>query len=157
VNDRVSCIGALLAGAALLVACASQGPQSGAPGRAAATRVTLNATSLNAGRIGQAFLIPEGATTRVVLQVSGVPNTVSPPVHLYATLHRGTCDSLDPQPAYSLTQRVLADASDNVMLTIRGTVPASLDSLRNDRYALSVRTSPADANMAIFCGNLGAA
>ena len=55
-------------------------------------QVGLAGTSFNAGEIGQATLVPREQVTDVVVKVSGVPNTVTRPVHLYAFIHPGSCD-----------------------------------------------------------------
>jgi hypothetical protein len=148
--------GSLSAVVALLAGCMNQDLQHHAPDRAGIMRVGLVATAINAGETGYAFLIPEDGTTRVVVQVSGVPNWVSRPVHLYPFIHRGTCANLEPQPAYELRDRVLADRLHAGMFTVASAISVSLDVLRSSPYALSVRTSPADGNMAVYCGDLGA-
>lgn len=126
--------------------------------------VPLVATSRNAGEVGRAFLIPRGEVTGVVVEVSGVPPLVaSRPVHLYTFVYSGRCDDLPPKPVYALTDRVLAQSGRTTSLTPAGgpftvsnTAPLALDALRRAGYAIVIRTSPADGDVAIFCGTIDA-
>jgi hypothetical protein len=130
----------------------------------AVVTVPLVAASRNAGEIGRAFLIPRGAQTDVVVEVSGVPPLVTTrPVHLYTFLYDGRCDRLPAKPLHALTDRVLARwgrtagaAAPGGPFTISNTAPLPLEALRRARYAIVIRTSPADANLVLFCGNIDA-
>jgi hypothetical protein len=123
--------------------------------------VSLAATPRNAGEIGRAFLIPRGDVTDVMVEVSGVPPQVtSRPVHLYTFLYDGSCDRLPAKPAHALTGRVLAQSGRTAgggtpvagPFTVANTVALPLDGLRRARYAIVIRTSPADGDVEIFCG-----
>lgn len=150
------CASAVTAVAMLQAGCATQPDASGQPSsRPAVERVGLTATTLNAGEVGHAFLVPREQVTDVIVQVSGVPDDVTAPVHLYATIHQGTCANLG-QPQYRLTPRVLADGVHDSFLTVRNTVAAPLGTLHSGAHALVVRSAPADANMTLFCGDLQA-
>jgi len=126
--------------------------------------VPLAAAPPAAGEIGRAFLIPRGETTNVVVEVSGVaPLFASRPVHLYTFLYDGPCDSLPAQPRYALTDRVLAQSIRTAAITpiggpfrVSNTAPLALDALRRARYAIVIRTSPADGNVELFCGTIDA-
>jgi hypothetical protein len=150
-------IPAALAAAAVLAACAG-GMGDGV------VSVPLDATSRNAGEIGRAFLISRGSETDVVVEVSGVPPLVaSRPVHLYTFFYDGRCDKLPAEPRHALTERVLAQSGRTAGAAPTGgpfkvlnTVPLELDELRRARYAIVIRTSPADGDVEIFCGNIGA-
>lgn len=145
----------LLPAAVLLAACADRSI-------GVAVTVPLVATSRNAGEIGRAFLVPRGEWTDVVVEVSGVPPLVaSRPVHLYTFLYDGRCDHLPIRPAYALTKRVLARqgaaagaVSGGAPFAVANAAPLSLDALRRGRYAVVVRTSPADGDVAIYCGEI---
>jgi hypothetical protein len=123
--------------------------------------VSLAATPRNAGEIGRAFLVPRGEVTDVIVEVSGVPpQATSRPVHLYTFLYDGPCDRLPARPAHALTGRVLAQRGRTVggatpvggLFTVANTAALSLDTLRRARYAIVIRTSPADGDIEIFCG-----
>lgn len=143
---------------ALLTACG--GPSDG-PSREFIA-VPLQATAQAAGEIGRAFLLPEGEGTRVRIEVSGVPPEVtSRPVHLYTLIYEGSCDRLGAQPAYALTERVLAQSPSVGAIapaagpfTVSNTAPIPLEKLRAGEFAIVVKTSPADGNWEIFCGNV---
>jgi hypothetical protein len=126
--------------------------------------VPLITTSRNAGEIGRAFLIPRGVQTDVVVEVSGVsPQIATRPVHLYTFLYDGRCDKLPSKPLHALTDRVLAQSRRAAgatpiggSFTVSNTAPMSIDALRRARYAIVVRTSPANGDIVLFCGNIGA-
>lgn len=144
--------------AALLCTCAGS---ADGPSREVVT-VPLEATTQAAGEIGRAYLLPEGAGTRVQIEVSGVPpQTTTRPVHLYTFIYEGSCDRLGPQPAYALTERVLAQSPSVGAVapaagpfTVSNTAPIALEKLRAGGFAIVVKTSPADGNWEIFCGNV---
>ena len=126
-----------------------------------ALAVKLNATAYNAGRIGHAFLSPDGEVTRLVLMLSGVPPYVGRPIHVYTYIYDGSCTNLPAKPVWSLNERVLANtvtgssgAGNGTMLKIAHTIPAPLEALRAAHYAIALRTAPADGNRLIFCGDI---
>jgi hypothetical protein len=94
--------------------------------------------------------------------VSGVPPQVSTrPVHLYTFIYDGVCGKLGPDPAYSLLERVLASSPSSAGMvplagpfTVSNTAPLPMQKLRDGNYAIVVKTSPADGNREIFCGNV---
>jgi len=124
--------------------------------------IDLIASRTNAGETGKAFLLPRGAATQVRIDVSGSAVPVTAPVQLYMFIYEGRCGSLSAQPKYSLTQVVQASSALNPASLGSGPgpwmlsnpVPAPLAVLRGTPHALVVRTSPADANVDLFCGNL---
>jgi hypothetical protein len=147
---------ALVVAAALLAGCAGTGDTNS---RGIVT-VPLQAARIVAGEIGEAQLIPQGEATDVRIVVSGVPRPLSsPPVHLYTFIHQGKCGDLSAQPAYELLDRVLAQSTGGGRsmggpFTIANTAPVPMARLRSGAYALVVRTSPADGNREIFCGDI---
>jgi hypothetical protein len=128
----------------------------------AVVSVPLVATSRNAGEIGRAFLIPRGAETGVIVEVSGVPpQLTSRPVHLYTFFYDGRCDRLPAKPAHALTDRVLAQPGRTPggtpasgPFTVANTVSMPLAAVRAARYAIVIRTSPAAGDIEIFCGSV---
>ena len=70
--------------------------------------IELAATIYNSGHIGRAFLIPSGDRTIVRIEASGVPDTVTRPIHLYTYIYEGTCVARSKKPAFALTETVLA-------------------------------------------------
>jgi hypothetical protein len=104
--------------------------------------VTLSAQN-GSGETGTATLTKSGEKqTKVVLNVTGAPAGVNQPVHI----HKGTCATLDPKPAYPLSPVV--DGKSET------TVNASLDSLQKDGYAINGHKSAQDVKTYVFCGNV---
>ena len=124
--------------------------------------IDLVASRRNAGETGKAFLLPRGHATQVRIDVSGSAVPVTAPVQLYMLIYEGRCGSLSAQPKYSLTQVVQASSALNPgslgpgpgPWTLLNPAPAPLAVLRATPHALVVRTSPPDANVDLFCGNL---
>ena len=124
--------------------------------------IDLVASRSNAGETGKAFLLPRGDTTQVRIDVSGSAVPVAAPVQLYMFIYEGRCGSLNAHPKYSLTQVVRASSALNPgsmgsgpgPWTLSNPAPLPLAELRGTPHALVVRTSPADANVDLFCGNL---
>jgi hypothetical protein len=140
-----------------LAGCAtSPGQDTAASARPAVRHVTLAATPSNAGEVGHAYLVPQDGHTAVVLKASGTPGWMARPVHLYAYVHEGSCASPSPRPAFALADRVLARRELDGWLTVRNTLPVSLEALERTAHSLVVRSSPADANIPLFCGDLRA-
>src|SRR5215208_5267152 len=83
-----------------------------------------------------------------------------------AHIHVGTCDALDPNPTFPLTDVALApnasgDETDGataipVERSVT-TVDASLEDLRTGGYAINVHQSAEDIATYIACGNLSGA
>jgi hypothetical protein len=97
----------------------------------------------NSGESGTATLTKAGDDkTKVVLEVKGGPSGTPQPVHI----HKGTCDKLDPKPAYPLSP-VINGKSES-------TVNASLDSLEKGGYAINGHKSAQEASTYVFCGKI---
>jgi hypothetical protein len=98
----------------------------------------------NSGETGTATLTKAGDNeTKVVLDVKGAPAGASQPVHI----HKGTCDKLDPKPAYPLSPLVNGKSE--------STIKASLDSLEKGGYAINGHKSAQEVSTYVFCGDIG--
>jgi hypothetical protein len=141
---------------ALLSACAGT---ADSPGRELVT-IQLQPSSEVAGEIGRAFLMPEAEGTRVQIEVTGVPQLTTRPVHLYTFVYVGPCGRLGAQPAYVLFDRVLAQSGSGVValggppFTVSNTAPVPLQQLRAGNFVIVVKTSPADGDREIYCGSV---
>jgi len=62
-------------------------------------------------------------------------------------IHKGTCDKLDPKPAYPLSPVVNGKSET--------TVNASLDSLEKGGYAINGHKSAQEVSTYVFCGPIG--
>ncbi len=103
--------------------------------------VKLEAQS-NSGQNGTATLMPEGDTTRVVIEIPNMPAGVAQPAHI----HLGRCDKLDKAPKWRL-ENVVGGRSVTV-------VPVPLDVILKDRTAINVHKSAAEAQIYVSCGNI---
>ena len=107
-------------------------------------KVTLSPQS-SSGESGTATLTRSGeGKTGVVLNVTGAPSGVSQPVHI----HKGTCEKLDPKPAFPLSPVVNGKSET--------TVSASLDNLQKEGYAINGHKSAQEISTYVFCGNIAA-
>lgn len=98
----------------------------------------------NSGESGTATLTKAGdKQTKVVLDVKGAASGASQPVHI----HKGTCDKLDPKPAYPLSPLVNGKSET--------TVNASLDDLEKGGFAINGHKSAQEVSTYVFCGNIG--
>lgn len=103
--------------------------------------VKLEAQS-NSGQNGTATLMPEGDTTRVVIETPNMPAGVAQPAHI----HLGRCDKLDKAPKWRLE-----DVKGGRSVTV---VPVPLDVILKDRTAINVHKSAAEAQIYVSCGNI---
>jgi hypothetical protein len=120
--------------------------------------IALSTAPRAAGQTGTGALAPQGEATAITLIVS-VPDWLSRPVRLYTFVHRGTCARHDRAPELSLNEVVAPDASDARLprgpFTLKKRVPWPMATLRESERAIVVRSSPADGDVELYCGNLG--
>ena len=118
----------------------TQTPEEGAGGD---RNVTAALDEQNgSGQSGTATLSAVGeGKTRVVIQLSNAPEELQP-----AHIHKGTCDELDPTPAFPL-ESVEKGRSNTV-------ADASLDDLQAESYAINVHKSEQDPQTYVACGDL---
>ncbi len=147
------------AAVALLASCAGSGDT---PSSREFFTMALKPTPIAPAQSGRAFLTTQDSGTRVLVEVTGVPQMiVSRPVHLHTFIHRGRCGALASTPVYSLLDTVLAGSPASTALapangpfTVSNVAPLSLAQLRAGGYAIVVRSSPADGDREIFCGEV---
>jgi len=94
----------------------------------------------NSKESGTATLTSEGESTKVVLDVKGAEGTQ--PTHI----HKGTCDKLDPKPAFPLSPVVNGKSET--------TVKASMKELTSGQYAINGHKSAQDLKTYVFCGDI---
>jgi hypothetical protein len=125
--------------------CGSSGGTTGGGGTSTSSakrelKVQLQEQNFS-GEAGTATLTPDGDKTRVdVLMASYAAN--AQPMHI----HKGTCLSLDPTPAYPLHDLVVGKS-----VTV---VPISLDDLLNGKYAINVHRSAKKLKVYVACGDI---
>lgn len=96
----------------------------------------------NSGQNGAATLMPEGNKTKVVIEIPNMPAGVAQPAHI----HRGRCDKLDKAPKWNLEA-----VRDGRSVTV---VPVPLDTILQDKTAINVHKSAAEAQIYVSCGNI---
>jgi len=126
-------LGSLMLGMVVLLGVASSA-------QAADTSVKLEPQN-NSGEAGTATLTPEGNSTKVVLNVTGAP-AAAQPTHI----HKGTCDKLDPKPAFPLSPVVNGKSET--------TVKVPMKTLTSGDYAINGHKSAQEAKTYVFCGSI---
>jgi hypothetical protein len=150
----VRCWLASLVAAALSCGCA------GTPDNRRSDTVSfvLQAGPRNAGETGRGFMTARGDRTLINLTITGVPPWVVRPIKLFTFVYAGSCAKRNARPAYALNDTVQVNAQNGTSgsgpFTIAKTVPAPMATLRSGEYAIVLRTSPADGNWDIFCGDM---
>jgi hypothetical protein len=96
----------------------------------------------SSGQTGTATLTAEGEQTRVVIALDGEPVSPSQPAHI----HEGTCEELNPEPAYGLPN--VDDGSSETVVDV------SLDTLTSADYAINLHMSPEDLATYTSCGDI---
>ena len=155
-NYRLPAIAAVLAIATSGVALAQSSPMpmgSMAPMAPAASMpfptastgpaMTVKLGAQNgSGETATAVLTPvDGGITAVVTTKDAPPNPQ--PIHI----HKGTCATLDPKPAYPLT--LLKDGKS--MTFVKG---VTLADLMASPYAINIHKSPTEAAIYVACGDI---
>jgi hypothetical protein len=96
----------------------------------------------DSGQDGTAVLAEiDDSTTRVEITVAN-PGSEPQPAHI----HRGSCDRLDPQPEYPLSNVVDGKSTSEVS--------ASLEDLVGQGFAINVHKSEAEAQTYVACGDI---
>jgi hypothetical protein len=111
-------------------------------GGAATGEITVDlAESMGSGQTGSATLTDAGGQTFISIEISGDAVAEQP-----AHIHEGTCEDLNPTPAFGL-ESVTGGVSDS-------TVDVALDTLTSGTYAINVHMSAADLETYVSCGNI---
>ena len=150
---------AVLFGFAVLAAgCAGDGLQTARPD---SFDVTLAPATINAGRVGRAYFTSAGERTHIRVEVSGVPNDVTRPVHLHVGIYGGRCGALPADPLFNLPNVLATSVRNPAELSpvtgpfaVTNDAPMSLAQLRTGGYALVIHTAPQDGNREIFCATI---
>jgi hypothetical protein len=109
---------------------------------APADELTIDLDELNdSGMSGTATLIANGEQTEVTLALDGAEG--GHPAHI----HRGTCNQLDPNPAFPL-ETVDDEGQSETAIDV------TLDELLSEPFAINVHLSPDEIGVYVACGNL---
>ena len=124
--------------AATLVIAGCGGDDDEFGGNVAVPLVTQN----NSGQDGEATLSEVDAdTTRVVLEVEN-PSVEPQPAHI----HRGSCENLDPTPAYPLENVVDGKSTTEVNVAV--------EDLVDKGFAINVHKSAEEVEVYVSCGDI---
>jgi hypothetical protein len=137
--------------------CAGTGSPTTRSAAADAVVIPLQATTINAGNVGQATLLPLDGNTSIVLDFTGVPGGTTLPVHVYTYIYEAGCGALPTKPAYALNDRVLAMKNTGSWagpFKLAHTTPLSMGQLLSGRFSIALRSAPADGDRVIFCGKV---
>jgi hypothetical protein len=129
----------MLAAVALLAGCGSDNGSSGSSDEATVDLAAQNGS----GESGTATLTADGSKTRVVVDLDNPPMGTPQPAHI----HKGSCEDLDPNPAYGL-QNVVGGKSTTE-------VDKPLKDLEKGSYAINVHKSGAEIKTYVACGAIG--
>jgi Cu/Zn superoxide dismutase len=138
--------------AALVLGATAQSPMpemsgmnmGGTMSKAAPVQVRLEPQN-GSGETGTATLM-DGTNGLIVRVRTSGGGTVAQPIHI----HKGTCATLDPKPAYPL--KTLTDGQSET------TVPkVTIAQLEKSPYAINVHKSTSDIQTYVACGNIAKA
>ena len=113
------------------------------------------------GVLGVAVLI--GAGGGAAQQATPVASPAADAVGLPAHVHRGTCETLDPNPAFPLTDVAVPQGAGQAVggegaipvLTSTTTLAVTLQDLVAQPHAINVHESAQNPQNYIACGNIG--
>ncbi len=97
----------------------------------------------NSGETGTATLLQSTDGPLLVIVRTSGGGDVAQPVHI----HKGTCEKLDPKPAYPLTT-LMNGKSETKLPNIK------LSMLEAGTYAINIHKSTTDLGTYVACGNL---
>jgi CHRD domain len=119
-------------------------PETGEDVGSGSQNLNVGLNQLNrSGQQGSAIVTAEeGEQTRVTIQLDGEADAPQP-----AHIHEGTCDNLNPEPAYPLEN--VEEGRSETLLDVR------FEELREGEYAINVHRSEDDPGTYVACGNLG--
>jgi hypothetical protein len=105
--------------------------------------LTVTLTDLNgSGQDGTATITRTGENSvHVVLKLTKGTSEPQP-----AHIHKGTCEKLDPKPAYPLTNVVNGESVSDVN--------ANIEDLANEGFAINVHKSAAEVGTYVSCGEI---
>lgn len=115
--------------------------------------IPLNATPQNLGQIANTTLATQGNETAFSFFIGGVPNGTLRPLNLYTFINKGSCERPGPV-AYAMNDRINTDLMSVGGWTYSRSAPVAMSELLSGGYSVVVRSTPADGNVDIFCGDI---
>jgi hypothetical protein len=92
------------------------------------------------------FVLPN-RRTRVTLELNGMPHGGVQPAHI----HQGTCDDLEPQPAYGLA--AVRERTNGIGRSAT-TVAVGVEELQSGEHAINVHRSNQALGQYVACGEI---
>jgi hypothetical protein len=127
----------------LIVACTVAGLAVAAAPALAATPLQIHLNAQNgSGETGTATLLQSGPNVIVRVRLANAPAEAQP-----AHVHKGTCDKLDPKPAYPLNN--LMDGTSETKIP-----NVKLSDFTSGKYAINVHKSTKDLPAYVACGDI---
>ena len=117
-------------------------------------QVDLKASRYNAGALGRATFVAMGGNSEVQFYVAGLQPWINRPIHIYTFIYPGTCAKLGKKPAFEMNDNVVTNRVQDDAWKVTKRLPIALNSLLTGNYAVVVRSSPADGNNDLFCGDI---
>jgi hypothetical protein len=97
----------------------------------------------HSGETGYVTMTQDGDNVVVAVTTTNAPEATAQPIHI----HKGTCETLDPKPAYPLTTLQAGTST----TTLKGMTLAQLE---NGDYAINIHHSTSDVPTYYACGNI---
>ncbi|MEN6463980.1 MAG: hypothetical protein ABFD62_02240 [Syntrophaceae bacterium] len=117
--------------------------------------VKLKTTNYTSGGLGKAIFVESGEINEVIIYITGMSRDwISRPVHIYTYIYPGTCKSLGEKPAYEMNETTIMNRVIDNEWKVTKRLPVKLSKLLEGSYAIVIRSTPADENMDLFCGDI---
>ena len=92
------------------------------------------------------FFLPN-RRTQVTVELNGAPPDTAQPAHI----HKGTCEELDPKPAYGLKPIKVSGSGVGRSVT---RIPVGIEELESGGYAINVHRSAESPEVYVACGDI---
>jgi hypothetical protein len=102
----------------------------------------------HSGETAAITMTQDGDNIVVAVTTNNGPSDAPQPIHI----HKGTCDTLDPKPAYPLTS--VQNGTSNTTLTPAQLKGMTLSGLQNGEFAINIHHSTTDGATYYACGNI---
>jgi hypothetical protein len=128
---------------------------AGAAGNDRIMTVNLKNSKQNAGALGRATFVAMGESGEVQFYIAGpLPFSMARPVHICTYIYPGSCAKLGKKPAYEMNDTTIMNRAGGDTWKVTKKLPVALSSLLAGSYAVVVRSTPADGNLNLFCGDI---
>ena len=116
--------------------------------------IRLKGSRWNPAAAGTANFVATDETIRVNLVLSGISKFISRPLRILTFIYPGSCENLGEAPAYELNKIKKTNDKGSDTWGTSKTIPVALHSLIEGDYALIIRSTPADGNRDLLCGDI---